>query len=131
MLRVLDVRAGWCNRLGGGRVTVNKCQHCQKRLSVLVLVVGHVGGHIAAGNSIFGKESYMVHPSGMFWRPSGGRGGWESKRQRVSEVRHSKLGKWCQMGLLGLGFAVGLVGLGFSWEKNCIILATIHLHAVQ
>jgi len=131
MPRVPDARAGWCSRLGGGGAPVNKCQHCQKRLSVLVLVVGHVGGHIAAGNSIFGKESYMVHPSGMFWRPSGGRGGRESKRQRVSEVRHSKLGKRCQMGLLRLGFAVGLVGLSFSWEKNCIILTTVHLHAFQ
>ena len=28
----------------------------------------------------------------------------------------SKLGKRCQVGLLGLGFAVGLVGLGFSWD---------------
>ncbi len=131
MPRVPDVRAGWCSRLGGGGAPVNKCQHCQKRLSVLVLVVGHVGGHIAAGNSIFGKESYMVHPSGMFLRPSGGRGRRERKPQRVSEVHHSKLGKRCQVGLLGLGFAVGLVGLGFSWEKNCIILATIHLHAFQ
>jgi hypothetical protein len=26
----------------------------------------------------------------------------------------SQLGKRCQMGLLGLGFAAGLVGLGFS-----------------
>src|SRR6266568_8234837 len=123
MPRVLHARAGWCSRLG--RVTVNKCQYCQKWLLVLVLIVGHVGGHFVAGNSIFGKESYMVHPSGMFLCPSGGRGGRESKRQRVSEVRHSKLGKRCQVGLLGLGFAVGLVGLGFPWEKNCIILATI------
>src|SRR6266567_7118839 len=82
MPRVPDVRAGWCSRLGGGRVTVNKCQYCQKWLSVLVLVVEHVGGHIVVGNSIFGKESYMVHPSGMFLHPSRGRRGNDNMFQK-------------------------------------------------
>src|SRR6266567_1507970 len=35
------------------------------------------------------------------------------------------------VGLLWLSFAVGLVGLSFPWPKNCIILATIYLHAFQ
>jgi hypothetical protein len=35
-------------------------------------------------------------------------------------VELSQLGKRCQLGLLGLGFAPGLVGLGISWKKNCI-----------
>jgi len=33
----------------------------------------------------------------------------------------SQLGKRCQWGLLGLGFAPGLIGLGFSWKKQGII----------
>ena len=53
-----------------------------------------------------------MHPSGMFWRSRGcGR-----RRDSVSTVpnlfRCSQLGKRCQLGLLGLGFAPGLVGLG-------------------
>ena len=42
----------------------------------------------------------------------------------------SQLGKRCQMGLLGLGFAPGLVGLGFSWKKKCIIVGITHLHTM-
>src|SRR6266699_2992748 len=67
----------------------------------------------------------------MFLRPSGGGGGRESKRQRVSEVRLSKLGKRCQWGFLGLRIAAGLVGLGFPWQRKCILLATIYLHPFQ
>jgi restriction endonuclease S subunit len=48
----------------------------------------------------------------------------ESGRRRGSVygvtdyVDFSQLGKRCQLGLLGLGFAPGLAGLGFSWKKN-------------
>ena len=35
----------------------------------------------------------------------------------------SQLGKQCQLGLLGLGFAPGLVGLGFSWKKKLYIIS--------
>ena len=93
---------------------VNKCQQCPMWLSGAVLAVGHVGRHFGVGNFIFGKESYIVNPSGMFLHPSGSGGGLERKRQCVSEVHHSKLGKWCHVGLLGLRIAVALVWLGFS-----------------
>ncbi len=73
----------------------------------------------------------MIHPSGMFWHPRGSGRRPESIYEVPDYFFFSKLGKRCQVGLLGLGFAVGLVGLGFSWEKNCIILTTVHLHAFQ
>ena len=50
--------------------------------------------------------------------------------QRVPEVRPSQLGRWCQLGLLGLGFAPGLVGLGFSQKFFCIIVNTVYLHTI-
>ena len=55
----------------------------------------------------------MIHLSGMFWRPR------ESGRRRdnvygvTDYFCFSQLGKRCQWGLLGLGFAPGLAGLGF------------------
>jgi len=42
----------------------------------------------------------------------------------------SQLGKWCQLGLLGLGFATGLVVVGFSQVKICIIVETMYLHVI-
>jgi len=63
----------------------------------------------------------MLHPSGMFLRLG------ESGRRRGSVyavtdyVCFSQLGKRCQLGELGLGFAPGLVGLGFSQKKTMYI----------
>jgi hypothetical protein len=43
------------------------------------------------------------------------------KRLRTcSRSPGSQLGKRCQLGLLGLGFAPGLLGLHFSWLKMYI-----------
>jgi uncharacterized membrane protein YhdT len=41
-----------------------------------------------------------------------------------------KLGKWCQLGPLLLGFAPGLIGLCFSFEKKCIIADIVYLHVM-
>src|ERR1700704_4047783 len=48
--------------------------------------------------------------------------------QRLPEVRPSQLGRQCQLGLLGLGFAAGLAGLGLSWIYLYITVYTTHLH---
>ena len=66
----------------------------------------------------------------MFWRSR------ESGRrlESVSTVPNlkimSQLGKRCQLGLLGLGFATGLVVVGFSRVKFCIIVETMYLHVI-
>jgi len=56
----------------------------------------------------------MIHPSGMFWRSRGSGRGLESIYGVTDLKIMSQLGKWCQLGMLGLGFAPGLVGLSFS-----------------
>ena len=45
-------------------------------------------------------------------------------------VELSQLGKRCQLGLLGLGFAAGLVGLDFSQKKKGIVVDTVYLHTI-
>ena len=40
-------------------------------------------------------------------------------------VELSKLGKRCQLGMLGLGFAIGLIVVGFSRIIFCTIVETI------
>jgi len=42
----------------------------------------------------------------------------------------SQLGKRCQLGGLGLGFAPGLIVVGFSWIKFCIVVETMKLHVI-
>ena len=63
----------------GSGAPVNRHQQCPMWSSGAALTVGHVGGHFGAGNFVFGKEPYIVNPSGMFSRSSGSRGGRESK----------------------------------------------------
>ena len=55
-----------------------------------------------------------------------------ARAYRQSQINQifSQLGKRCQMGLLGLGFAAGLVGLGFSLKKMCIVVITVYLHTI-
>ena len=48
--------------------------------------------------------------------------------QRVPEVQPSQLGRWCQLGLLGLGFAPGL---GFLWQKKLYIVDTVYLYLLN
>ena len=45
-------------------------------------------------------------------------------------VELSKLGKRCQLGMLGLGFAIGLIVVGFSRINFCIIVETMYLHVI-
>jgi len=64
----------------------------------------------------------------MFWHSRGSGRRLESVYTVPNLKIISQLGKRCQWGLLGLGFAPGLVGLGFSWKKQGIIGNTIHLY---
>ena len=76
MPRVPDARAGWCSRLGGGGAPVNKCQHCQKRLSVLVLVVGQLGDTLRQEIQYLGRNRIWYTHLGCFGAPAGaGAGG--------------------------------------------------------
>ena len=43
----------------------------------------------------------MIHPSGMFWHPRGSGRRPESVYEVTDYFFFSKLGKWCQVGLLG------------------------------
>jgi len=66
----------------------------------------------------------------MFWRSTAsGR-----RLESVSTVPNlkivSQLGKRCQLGLLGLGFATGLIVAGFSRVKICIIVETMYLDVI-
>ena len=58
----------------------------------------------------------------MFWCTSGGIGHKKNRtgvRSLSLPIRQpARLGKRCQLGLLGLGFAVRLVGLGFPSKKK-------------
>ncbi len=109
VIETFDGQVGWficwgCRMGGRGNgavgqglgAPVNRHQQCPMWSSGAALAVGHVGGHFGAGNFVFGKEPYIVNPSGMFLHLSGTRGGRKSKRQCVSEVRPSQLGKECQ-----------------------------------
>ena len=82
----------------------NRHQQCPMWLSGAALAIGHIGGHFGVGNFVFGKEPYIVNLSGMFLHLSGTRGRRESKRQCVSEVHPSQLGKECQWASSGLVF---------------------------
>jgi len=72
----------------------------------------------------------MIHPSGMFWCSRGSGRRLESVYGVTDLKIMSQLGKRCQLGLLGLGFAPGLVGLGFSYKKKCIIAYIVYLHVI-
>ena len=41
------------------------------------------------------------------------------------------LGRWCQLGFIKLKIAVGHIGDGFPWRKQCILLATVIVHAIH
>jgi hypothetical protein len=59
----------------------------------------------------------MIHPFRMFWRLRRSGRRLESVYAVPNSSRFpsfSQLGKRCQVGLLGLGFAPGLAGLRFS-----------------
>src|SRR6266567_7545596 len=131
VMETFDGRVGWfiCQgcRMGGrgnGAVgqglgaLVNRHQQCPMWSSGAALAVGHVGGQFGAGNFVFGKEQYIVNPSGMFSRSSGSRGGRESKRQCVSEVRPSQLGKECQWACSGSILLLGSLGSVFHGQKT-------------
>jgi len=72
----------------------------------------------------------MIHPSGMFWCSRGSRRRLESISMVPNLKIMSQLGKWCQLGLLGLSFAPGLIVVGFSQKKECIIVAITYLHTM-
>ena len=66
----------------------------------------------------------------MFWRSRGSGRRLESVSTVPNLKIMSQLGKRCQLGLLGLGFATRLAVVGFSRVKICIIVETMYLHVI-
>jgi len=62
----------------------------------------------------------------MFWRPRESGWGLESVYGVTDLKIMSQLGKRCQMGLLGLGFAPGLVSHGSLYTKIYILVILMH-----
>jgi len=42
----------------------------------------------------------------------------------------SQLGRYSQLGLLGIGLVAGLIGFGFSRLQTCQLVATVYLHTI-
>jgi len=42
----------------------------------------------------------------------------------------SQLGRYSQLGLLGIGLVAGLIGFGFSQLQTCQLVATVYLHTI-
>jgi len=64
----------------------------------------------------------------LFYKPLG-------RRERMDGIGWvwmslSQLGRYSQLGLLGMGLVAGLVGFGFSRLKTCQLLARVSLHII-
>jgi hypothetical protein len=79
-----------------------------------VLAVGHIGGDFGWEIVYFGGSRVCYTHLGCFGAPGGAGGGGRASPRCQTNQFLSQLGKRCQLGLLGLGFALGLVVLGFS-----------------
>ena len=83
-------------------------------------VVGWVRSLLGALGGISGRKLYILGVAGFItpiWDVLALQGEQEEAGERLygaKFVELSQLGKRCQWGLLGLGFAVALIALGFS-----------------
>jgi hypothetical protein len=96
------------------------------------------GVHLLLGTLgwIWGGKLYILGVAGFvtpIWdvlAPEGEQEGAQKHSTTCSRSLGSQLGNWCQLGLLGLGFATGLVVVGFSRIKICIIAEKMYLHVI-
>ena len=93
-------------------------------------MVAHSVGGIWGGKFDIWEEIMYYTPIWDVLAPQGERVGAGEQRAMRPRSLTSKLGRWCQLGLLGVVFAAGLVGVGFSWKKVCIWLDTMYIHTI-